>query len=143
MRNMDVLIDTNILLDFLEDREPFHKAAELLLKQCEAKKTVGHISAQSIPDIFYILRKDYTTDERKEMLLGVCEIMNVVEIGRGKLVAALGNKDFDDIEDCLQAECAKAVGADYIITRNIGHFANSAVPAILPEDFLGKFEQES
>jgi predicted nucleic acid-binding protein len=102
----------------------------LLLNKCEAKKIDGYISAQSIPDIFYILRKDYTTDERKEMLLGVCETMNVVGIDREKLTAALTSKDFDDVEDCLQAECAKAAGADYIITRNIGHFVNSAVPAI-------------
>jgi predicted nucleic acid-binding protein len=141
MRDMVFLIDTNILLDFLEDREPFHKAAELLLKQCESKKIEGYISAQSIPDIFYILRKDYTTSERKEMLLGVCETMNIVEIDQKKLVAALTSKDFDDVDDCLQAECAKTAGADYIITRNIRHFVNSAVPPILPEDFLEKVEQ--
>jgi hypothetical protein len=46
------------------------------------------------------------------------------------------NNRFDDIEDCLQAECAVLVNADYIVTRNIKDYTHSAVPVILPEDFL-------
>ncbi|MDR0290271.1 MAG: PIN domain-containing protein [Treponema sp.] len=48
------------------------------------------------------------------------------------------NEDFDDLEDRLQLECAIAVDADYIVTRNIADFTVSTIPAILPEDFLRK-----
>jgi hypothetical protein len=41
-----------------------------------------------------------------------------------------------DLEDSLQLECAKSVGAEYIVSRNIDDFANSPIPVILPEDFL-------
>jgi predicted nucleic acid-binding protein len=137
---MVVLIDTNVILDHLIKREPFAAVACKILQKCYKKEISGFFAGHTIPDIFYILRKEYTTAERKEMLLGVCEIMNVVGIDQEKLVAALTSRDIDDVEDCLQAECAKAAGAKYIITRNIRHFVNSAVPAILPEVFLEKVE---
>ena len=53
-----------------------------------------------------------------------------------KLLLGLRNEDFSDFEDCLQMECAKAYGAEYIITRNIADYKMSEVKAILPEDYL-------
>jgi hypothetical protein len=54
----------------------------------------------------------------------------------------LSSVSFDDIEDCLQSECAVSIGADYIVTRNIGDFTDSPVPVILPADFLSKLAAE-
>ena len=51
-------------------------------------------------------------------------------------VEALEREEFSDFEDCLQDECAKGIGADYIITRNVKDFEQSKVPAITPEQFL-------
>jgi predicted nucleic acid-binding protein len=55
------------------------------------------------------------------------------------ILAALTNNDFNDIEDCLQAECAKAVKADYIVTRNIKDYTHSEIPAISPEALIKHF----
>ena len=133
---MVILIDANILLDFLQKRKPFMDAADEIIHKCAAREIVGYIAAHSITNAFYILRKDYPAEERKAMLLDLCYTVNVVGIDRQKLVSALLNERFDDIEDCLQTECARAVGADYIVTRNIADFANSTIPAVLPDDFL-------
>jgi predicted nucleic acid-binding protein len=135
---MRVFFDTNIIIDFLEEREPHKEAANRLFKECDDKTITGYISAQSISDIFYILRKDYSIEERKNMLLGVCELMNIAGTDKKQLLAALKNEGFDDLEDCIQTECAKAINADYIITRNIKDFSASPIPVILPEDFFEK-----
>ena len=50
-------------------------------------------------------------------------------------------ESFKDFEDCLQDRCAKSVDADYIITRNVDDFANSDVPALLPEKLLEYMER--
>lgn len=50
----------------------------------------------------------------------------------------LEKKEFRDFEDCLQDRCAKSVKAQYIVTRNVADFSGSEIPAVLPEDFLGK-----
>ncbi|GHU18671.1 hypothetical protein FACS1894163_10930 [Spirochaetia bacterium] len=57
-------------------------------------------------------------------------------IDKQHVINAIENKCFDDLEDCLQAECAASVGADYIVTRNTADFTHSPVPALSPESFL-------
>lgn len=76
------------------------------------------------------------------MLLGLCDFMEIAGIEKQQLVEALTNEVFGDMEDCLQTECAKSAGADYIITRNMDDFTGSPIPAILPEDFLKKLDEE-
>jgi predicted nucleic-acid-binding protein len=136
MKNMVILVDTNILLDFFQEREPFVNEADKIIQYCSTHVITGCIAAHSITNSFYILRKDYSADERKAMLLDMCLTMNVIGIDQQKLFDSLMDENFDDIEDYLQFECAVSIGADYIVTRNIDDFANSAIPAILPEEFL-------
>ena len=83
-----------------------------------------------------LLRKDYDPKERREILSGLCTIFDIEGIDKNKLLSGLRNEDFSDFEDCLQMECAKAYGAEYIITRNIADYKMSEVKAILPEDYL-------
>jgi hypothetical protein len=70
------------------------------------------------------------------MLLKLCSFLEIVEIDKNHILEAINNEAFKDFEDCLQSECAKAVGADYIVTRNTADFKDSPIPVILPEDFL-------
>jgi predicted nucleic acid-binding protein len=142
MRSITVLLDTNVPLDSFLDREPFSKNAQEILILCSERKCKGFIAAHSLTNIFYILRKNYTAEKRKEMLLGLCDIVEVVGIDRVKLVDALRNEDFDDIEDCLQVECAAEVQADYIVTRDSEDFEGSPIPVISPEDFLKLFDED-
>ena len=46
------------------------------------------------------------------------------------------NHIFADFEDCLQMECAKTYGAEYIVTRNVGYYKSSEIKAISPKDFF-------
>lgn len=57
-------------------------------------------------------------------------------IDKTKLLSGLANQDFTDFEDCLQMECAKSYGAEYIITRNISDYLKSDIKALLPKDYL-------
>ena len=139
MTDMVVLIDTNVILDCLLDREPFVKEADEILKKCYDRKLIGYITAYTVPTIFYLLRKQFSTGERREMLFKLCGFMEIAGINKSHIIEAVTNERFDDLEDCLQTECAKAVGAQYIVTRNTDDFAYASVPAITPEDFLKLF----
>ncbi len=68
----------------------------------------------------------------------LCQIVKIEGVDSVKIYSAIDNKEFSDFEDCLQEECAVAVSADYIVTRNIKDFTNSKIPAVLPEDLLKK-----
>lgn len=140
MSGLALLIDTDVLIDFLTNREPFAKNAGIILDRCKQGTVHGFIAAHSITNIFYLMRKNYSTAERKKWLRVLCRILSIVEIGTVLINNILLNNDFDDIEDCLQAECARFVHADYLVTRNIKDYTHFKIPAILPEDVIQKLE---
>ena len=131
-----ILIDTNVLLDYLLERESFFEDAKEVVLSCVDGKAKGCIAAHSIPNMFFILRKDYSAKERREILSTLCSIFDVEGIDKAKLLSGLANEDFTDFEDCLQMECAKSYGADYIVTRNVADYSVSEIKAIEPKDYL-------
>jgi len=135
---MVILIDTNVILDGFIARQPFMENAKKVLRLCFEQECSGYIAAHSITNIFYILRKHFPVNERKKMLIELCEFVEVAGIQKKQVMDALVNEDFDDLEDRLQVECAIMVNADFIVTRNITDFSTSPIPAILPDDFLQK-----
>ena len=133
---MVVLIDTNVVIDFLLKRENFCEEAEMIFEKCADGTLFGCIAINTISDVFFILRKVYSVQKRKSMLNDLCEFIRVVGLEHENAAAAITNEKFDDLEDSLQNECAEKAVADYIITRNIKDFANSIIPVITPSDFL-------
>ena len=132
---MVVLVDTNVVIDFLASREPFYKASSEIIMKCANGEIEGHIAIHSIPNLWYILRKTLE-EKRRKWLLDICEFLQVEGISHDDVVKAITMTDFKDFEDCLQDRCAESIGANYIITRNEKDFEGSAVPAISPEEFL-------
>lgn len=133
---MVVLIDTNVLLDVVVLREPYWENSIKVVQYCALKTVQGYIAAHSISNMYYILRKIFSDEERRRLILNYMRFLTVAGIEHGQMVEALNRGSFKDFEDCLQDECAKEIGADYIITRNIKDFAYSEVPAITLERFL-------
>lgn len=131
-----ILVDTNILLDYLLEREPYFNDAKDIILSCIDGNSKGCIAAHSIPNVFYILRRDFTAKERREVLSNLCSIFEVEGIDKAKLLSGLANKNFTDFEDCLQMECAKSFGADYIVTRNVLDYSTSKIKPITPSDYL-------
>ena len=132
---MVVLVDTNVIIDYLASREPFYHASSEIITKCAQKDLVGYIAFHSIPNLWYILRK-VPEDKRREWIIDVCNLLRVAGVSHEEVVKAIRMKDFKDFEDCLQDRCAIGVGAEYIITRNTEDFVGSEVQAVLPEDFL-------
>ena len=135
---MVVLVDTNIIIDALANREPYADNAKKILEKCAAREVTGILAAHSIPNMFYIFRKNFSQDERRFLLKNLCNIFKISDLNAKKILAALENEKFVDFEDCLQEECAVESMADYIVTRNPADFAKSRVKVILPEEFLKK-----
>lgn len=133
---MQVLIDTNILVDYIQKREPFCESAEIIVNACAEDKIDGYIAAHSISNLFYILRKQFTVEERKRLLKGLCTIFKVVGIDKVTIINALNDNEFDDFEDCLQEKCALTAHADYIITRNIKDFSGARVKCLEADVFV-------
>lgn len=132
---MKVLIDTNIILDVLCKRPEFYEDSARIFKLCEVKKITGVISALSIPNIIYILRKELDADKTKEVLDNLMLIFSVADLKADDLKKAADMK-FKDFEDAIQSACASRIKANYIVTRNIKDFSESKVTAIKPTELL-------
>lgn len=134
---MKVLIDTNIILDVLCKRPGFYEDSVRIFKMCEVKKIVGIVSALSIPNIIYILRKELDAEKTKEILDNLMLIFSVADLKADDLKRAADMK-FKDYEDAVQSACAVRLKANYIVTRNIKDFAESKVTAIKPTELLDR-----
>lgn len=134
---MKVLIDTNVVLDVLCGREEFLEASSKVWKYCEVNKLIGVISALSVPNIVYILRKELDPDKTKEIIDRLLLIFDVVELTAEDLRKAAEMKTAD-YEDAVQMCCAERINADFIVTRNIRDFVSSPVPAVKPSELLDR-----
>lgn len=132
---MKVLIDTNIILDVLCKRPDFYEDSAKVFKLCEVKRISGVISALSIPNIMYILRKELDAKKAKEILDNLSLIFSIADLKADDLKKA-ADMEFKDFEDAVQSACAARIKANYIITRNIRDFTMSKVAAIKPTELL-------
>ena len=136
---MKLLIDTNVVLDVLCNRKDFVENSSKVFKLCETKKFDGYLSAISVPNIAYILRKELSIEKLKSIIVKLNIIFSFIELKTNDLILAT-DLDFKDYEDALQSVCAKRIKADFIITRNTKDFKNSQVKAITPEHLLDRLK---
>lgn len=134
---MKVLIDTNIILDLILERQPFVEAAIALFEQIEQGKLEGHIAATTITNIFYIIRK---TEGREVALAAINRLLTGLQlcaVDRQTVETALrlGLKDF---EDGIQLACASLAQLDAIVTRDSQDFSGSTLPIYSPTDLLNQ-----
>ena len=132
----NVLIDTDVILDFFFDRKPFAEFATKLFVLCETEQIKGYTTAVIISNVYYLLRKTAPHDIIIEKLKQLLVIIDVVIMDREVVIDALNSK-FKDFEDALQNYSAINNGTiQIILTRNIKDFQNSSLAIISPEMFL-------
>jgi predicted nucleic acid-binding protein len=85
---MKILIDTNIIIDYLSDRIPFADHAEQLIELCEQGEVEGFLSASAVTDIYYILRKTENHEKIIDSLKILFSVLNIAEAGKNDLLRA-------------------------------------------------------
>lgn len=134
--SMKVLIDTNIMIDALTNRDGRSGFSATVIDLCAKQVIDGYVALHSISNMYYILRKQYSDAERRTILKRYNEILKVAEEGNDVVDTAINNTAISDYEDALQYACAETVGADYIVTRNIKDYGKAEIRAISPEELL-------
>lgn len=132
---MDVLIDTNILLDVLIKRQPFYGDSARVWTLAEQGRIRGHIAAISFNNVYYIVRK-LAGRKAAEQSVGLLRDVFLPVAMDAQLLNQAIDGSFTDFEDAIQYHSAVRADARCIITRNPGHFPESSVAAITPDEFL-------
>ena len=134
---MKLLIDANILLDVLQNREQFVKDSSIVWKLCETEKAEGYISTLTFANLVYIMRKELTAEKIEEVLQKLALIFQFAELSTSDIMHA-AELQWDDFEDAIQSVTAERIHADYIITRNVRDFTKSKVMAFTPAELIAR-----
>ena len=133
---MKAMIDTNVVLDVLLQREPFFQASYEVMKRSALEQVEGFVSATAATDIFYLLRKAMKDSKAaKDSLEKLSQLVCFADALGEDVHAALASS-MPDFEDALLSAIAERCRMDCIVTRNTADFRNSPVKALSPQEFL-------
>lgn len=133
-----VLLDSNIILDIAIERRDFYEKSKAVLTQIVNLHFAGYVTASSVTDIYYILKKSKGHEKSIEFLKGLFMFIDIAGVSKEVIQWALLDK-MCDFEDAVQVACAKQNAVGIIITRNIVDFRNTGLEIMSPEDFLTRF----
>lgn len=140
---MKVLIDTCIIIDVLQSRQPFCNEAQKLFLFAANHQFDGYITAKSVTDIYYLSHR-LTHDDKKtrEILSKLFELFEIADTTGADCRRAVPSP-ISDFEDAVMSETAIRINADCIVTKNKKDYLKSPVPVFLSDDFIKKVEQEN
>ena len=137
---MDLLLDTNILIDYFGRRQPYYKDWIKL----DAMREIGDarlwVSSESYTEAFFILRKAVDPAALQKAFVESLDFLNVCSVGASEIQRA-AERAWTDFEDCVIDVCAENVEADYIITRDKEGFRRSGIPAYSIPEFFAHLEE--
>lgn len=132
----NILIDSDVILDFFFDREPFADYAAEIFTLCETGQIKGYTTAVIISNVYYLLSKNAKHNLVIEKLRQLVSLIDIVKIDKTVVIEALNSK-FKDFEDALQNYAAEQdPEITIIITRNVKDYQNSSIAVLSPEMYL-------
>ena len=132
-----ILVDTNVIVDHLLEREPFAIDADALLEAIKAKRIKGYVTATTFTDIFYLARKRKGSEMAKQDIAELLSLVEVCPVDRRILEWAV-SYEMSDFEDAVQLACAIADNLEAIVTRNPQDFTNSSIPILSAGELLAR-----
>ena len=135
---MKILVDTNVIINYLTRREDkYSEESRQVMDMCADNRLEGYVAFHSLSIIWYTSGRMKETEEtRREWLDLVCKILTTASAGHASVVEAVHNAEFRDFEDNLQDICAQSVNADYIVTVNTKDYEHSKVKAVTPDELV-------
>lgn len=130
-----IFLDTNIILDFLGEREGFYEASAKIMTLADKKKIQVYTSPSSISNVFYVLTR-YENSKIALEKIRKFKLLCSMSVMDDEVVEKAINSDFKDFEDAMQYFSALASNCDVIITRNEKDFKNALIPVMNAESYL-------
>jgi predicted nucleic acid-binding protein len=132
---VNVFLDTNVVLDVFARRQPFYADSARVWALAERGKVRGLVSALSVTNLYYVVRKLSSRRSAMEMLKAIRSSVTLTPCD-GTVLSQAIDSDFSDFEDAVQYFSALATAAEVIVTRNTGHFRVQDPPVMTPTALL-------
>lgn len=131
---MEVFLDTNILIDVLEQRPDYERSLEILQLGLDGTLQLS-VTDLTIVNISYICRKAAGTVKIYEFLDFICKFVAILPIGKEPITEAIRARH-KDFEDYVQYATAKRHTTDCIVTRNVKDYDFPDITVYTPAAFL-------
>lgn len=138
---MNAFLDTNVVLDFILNREGFAKEVAILFDLGEREKIELSLSSLSMNNIDYVVSKIASKKKSREIIIKLLSLVTILPVERSTIEKA-AMCDFKDFEDAIQNYCAEEGGLRHIITRNVKNYKKSDLSIQTPKEFLASLELE-
>ena len=132
---MKILIDANVALDVLLQRQPFYLSGIQILGLSKSGFEL-FISASSITDLYYIMNRELKSKETSIQLLKTLILSVDIATVSGSEIRKAMDLGWGDFEDAVQFTAGESLSVDYIVTRNTSDFSSATMHVVTPDDFL-------
>ncbi len=133
---MKALMDTCIIIDALQNRQPFCEDAQKIFLLCANDEFEGFLTAKAITDIYYLTHRYLHNDKAtREIIVKLCKLFSIVDTSSLDIINALSS-EVSDFEDAVMIESALRYGTDCIVTRNVKDYSKSSIPVFDLEEFI-------
>ncbi len=136
-----ILLDTNIILDIALERQPFYDRAHQLVLAALKREVALFITATTITDIYYIIRKTKGRESAWGFVTHLMDFVEVAGVDRDVIERALEFSDWEDFEDAVQASSGIIHGIDVLVTRDASGFSKAPLVVLAPEEALTMLEE--
>ena len=134
---MRLLIDTNVILDYLLSRGGFREQAKELFDLVKYGEHFEVLSSSAVTDIFYHLNKELRNSfQAQDQIRELMKIVSVLTVSEQDIRAALDMR-WKDFEDAVQYAVALSNRVDAVISRNVKDFEGKEIAVMTPGEFLG------
>ena len=127
-----LLIDTNVVLDILLDRQPHVEASAAIWSVIEAGKAAGFIAAHAVTTVYYLAQRELGANGARRVVDAILRVLVVAAVDGSVIQDALA-VPLADFEDAVTVSAVHSAGCDYIVTRNLKDYRRSHVPCLTPE----------
>ena len=138
---LKVLIDLDIILDVLQNRESFYEKSAQLLAGAEIGSIDGYVAAHNLTTLYYLVARYLGPKEARLTIQQLLSFLKVAPVDQTVIEQALV-LNYADFEDAVLMMAAVQAGADYVATRNIQDFKIGPLPALMPVELLGLVQGE-
>lgn len=133
---MKALIDTCVVCDFLQKRDPFAEPAMFLFEMMATNEIEGYITTKSIANIYYLMHRCLHSDKQTRNIINkLLDFVNLLDTTANDVINALPSS-VTDYEDAILNETAIRTKMDYIVTRNTKNFTKSSMAVFSPQECL-------
>jgi|AntRauTorckE6833_2_1112554.scaffolds.fasta_scaffold20115_3 predicted nucleic acid-binding protein len=135
-------LDTNVCLDLLVKRSPWHETVEQIVKFHISNSFDLGVSVISVPTLAYLVDRHHKEYDSSQVLKEFSGFVYFLKVDGSQITKAI-DSNWKDLEDAMLFQCGFFHNVQTIITRNTKDFQLSSIPVFQPKEWVETFIEDA